>query len=78
MEPMLSFDPKLYHDPWETRPPEKRAVLVYDALMKEWWRGQYFPDEDNPAYQPEAWLLTGMDDYKPQVTHWMFMPPGPQ
>jgi hypothetical protein len=75
---MNSFDPTICFDAWEVAPPPNRHVLAFDDGEMGWWLAQYFPDEDESAYQPHCWHLVGLDFFKPHVTHWMFLPPAPQ
>lgn len=56
-------------------PPADVNVLVQDTELETWWPAKYVPDADNPDYQPDAWYLTGLEDWHGEVTHWMPLPP---
>jgi hypothetical protein len=57
---MNSFDPTICFDAREIPPPENRQILAFDAEQMGWWLGQYFPDAEDPSYQPSAWHLAGL------------------
>ena len=66
---MENFKPIPVTDP----PPTDVNVLAHTEELG-YWQAKYFPDPDNPAYQPDAWEFVGLDGYKGEVLDWTPMP----
>lgn len=56
-------------------PPPAGVNVLAQTDELGWWQAIYLPDQDNPAYQPEAWEFVGLDGFSDEVIDWMPLPP---